>query len=93
MMGRRREFLTAKHVLSNQAFRDLYKADTLSVDQRFKIGSLTVLFTDLRGSTELYERVGDLAAYDLVRHHFRALATVVREHDGAVIYEIAPSTT
>jgi len=88
LMGRRREFLTAKHVLSNQAFRDLYKADTLSVDQRFKIGSLTVLFTDLRGSTELYERVGDLAAYDLVRHHFRALAGVVREHDGAVVKTI-----
>jgi class 3 adenylate cyclase len=88
MMGRRRDFLTAKHVLSNQAFRDLYKADTLTVDQRFKIGSLTVLFTDLRGSTELYERVGDLAAYDLVRHHFRALAKVVREHDGAVVKTI-----
>jgi class 3 adenylate cyclase len=88
IMARRRSFLTAKHVLSNQAFRDLYKADTLSVDQRFKIASLTVLFTDLRGSTELYERVGDLMAYDLVRHHFRALAAVVREHEGAVVKTI-----
>ena len=88
LMVQRREFLTAKHVLSCQAFRDLYKADTLSIDQRFKISSLTVLFTDLRGSTELYERVGDLAAYDLVRHHFRVLAQVVREHDGAVVKTI-----
>lgn len=88
VMRQRRPFLTAKHVLSNQAFRDLFKANTLTVDQRFKIASLTVLFTDLRGSTELYERVGDLVAYDLVRHHFRALASVVREHDGAVVKTI-----
>ena len=38
-----------------------------------KITSLTFLFTDLRGSTELYERVGDLVAFDLVSAHFRVL--------------------
>lgn len=88
MMAKRRPFLTAKRVLSSQAFRDLYKASTLSVDQRLKITSLTVLFSDLRGSTELYERVGDLAAYDLVRHHFRVLGEVVRSHDGAIVKTI-----
>jgi class 3 adenylate cyclase len=88
MMQQRQPFLTAKHVLSSQVFRDLYKASALTVDQRLKIASLTFLFTDLRGSTELYERVGDLAAYDLVREHFRALAEVVRAHDGAVVKTI-----
>jgi class 3 adenylate cyclase len=34
---------------------------------------MTFLFTDLRGSTELYERVGDLAAFDLVKAHFPVL--------------------
>src|SRR3546814_3148853 len=67
LLGRRRPFLTAKRLLSNQIFRDIYRTDTLDVDQRLKITSLTFLFTDLRGSTELYERVGDLAAFDLVR--------------------------
>ena len=46
---------------------------TFDVDQRLKITSLTFGFTDLKGSTQLYERVGDLAAYDLVRSHFRVL--------------------
>ena len=41
--------------------------DMLDVDQGLKITSLTFLFTDLKGSTGLYERVGDLVAYDLVR--------------------------
>ena len=56
-MAQRRPFLTAKRLLSNQTFRDLFRTDTLDVDQRLKITSLTFLFTDLRGSTNLYERV------------------------------------
>ena len=53
-----------------------------------KIMSLTFLFTDLKGSTELYERVGDLAAYDLVRHHFRVLNEIVASEAGAVVKTI-----
>jgi Family of unknown function (DUF5939) len=71
LLGHRKPFVTVKRLLSNQTFRDLYRTDTLDVDQRLKITSLTFLFTDLKGSTELYERVGDLAAFDLVRSHFR----------------------
>ena len=63
LLGKRRPFLTAKRLLTNQTFRDIYRTDTLDVDQRLKITSLTFLFTDLKGSTELYERVGDLVAY------------------------------
>ena len=59
VMGNRRPFLTAKRLLTNQTFRDIYRTDTLDIDQRLKITSLTFLFTDLKGSTELYERVGD----------------------------------
>ena len=73
LLGKRRPFLTAKRLLTNQTFRDIYRTDTLDVDQRLKITSLTFLFTDLKGSTALYERVGDLVAYDLVRQHFRVL--------------------
>jgi class 3 adenylate cyclase len=88
MLHRRRAFLTAKRLLTNQTFRDLYRTDTLDVDQRLKITSLTFLFTDLRGSTELYERVGDLVAFDLVREHFRALNEIVASEAGAVVKTI-----
>jgi hypothetical protein len=40
-LGKRRPFLTAKRLLSNQTFRELYRTDTLDVDQRLKITSLT----------------------------------------------------
>ncbi len=88
LLGRRRPFLTAKRLLSNQTFRDIYRTDTLDVDQRLKIMSLTFLFTDLKGSTELYERVGDLVAYDLVRAHFRILHEIVASESGAVVKTI-----
>jgi class 3 adenylate cyclase len=88
LLGKRRAFLTAKRLLTNQSFRDIYRTDTLDVDQRLKITSLTFLFTDLKGSTALYERVGDLVAFDLVRAHFRILHDIVASETGAVVKTI-----
>jgi class 3 adenylate cyclase len=88
LLNRRRPFLTAKRLLTNQTFRDLYRTDTLDVGQRLKITSLTFLFTDLRGSTELYERVGDLVAFDLVQAHFQVLNEIVAAEAGAVVKTI-----
>ncbi|MEZ0220661.1 adenylate/guanylate cyclase domain-containing protein [Tardiphaga sp. 1201_B9_N1_1] len=88
LIGKRKPFLTAKRILTNQTFRDVYKADNLNIDQRLKITSLTFLFTDLKGSTALYERVGDLAAFDLVRAHFHALLEIIASEAGAVVKTI-----
>jgi class 3 adenylate cyclase len=88
LLAARRPFLTAKRLLTNQTFRDLYRTETVDVDQRLKITSLTFLFTDLRGSTELYERVGDLNAFDMVRAHFQVLQEIVASEAGAVVKTI-----
>jgi class 3 adenylate cyclase len=88
LLGKRKPFLTAKRLLTNQIFRDIYRTDTLDVDQGLKLTSLTFLFTDLKGSTELYDRVGDLVAYDLVRAHFRVLNEIVAAEAGAVVKTI-----
>jgi class 3 adenylate cyclase len=88
LLGRRKPVLTAKRLLTNQTFRDIFHTDTLSVDQRLKIISLTFLFTDLKGSTELYERVGDLVAFDLVKEHFRVLNEIIVSERGAVVKTI-----
>ncbi len=88
LLGKRKPFLTATRILSNQTFRDIYRTDTLAVDQRLKISSLTFLFSDLRGSTDLYDRVGDLAAFDLVREHFQILGEIIEQESGAVVKTI-----
>lgn len=88
LLGRRRPFLSAQRLLTNQVFRDIYGTDTIAADQRLKITSLTFLFTDLKGSTELYQRVGDLAAFDLVRAHFALLHEIVAGEAGAIVKTI-----
>jgi class 3 adenylate cyclase len=88
LLGKRKPFLTAKRLLTNQTFRDIYRTDVLDIDQRLSITSLTFLFTDLKGSTALYERVGDLVAYDLVRQHFHILKEVVVAEAGAIVKTI-----
>ena len=88
LLGRRKPFLTAKRLLTNQVFRNIYGTNTIDADQRLKITSLTFLFTDLKGSTELYERVGDIVAFDLVRAHFKVLNEIVAAEAGAVVKTI-----
>ncbi|ORC00209.1 hypothetical protein B1T48_01265 [Mycobacterium persicum] len=83
-----RETLTAPEVISLQAFRDLFAEATLRPGDDAGVSQVALLFTDLRGSTALYERVGDATAYNLVREHFTLLAAIVREHDGAVVKTI-----
>ncbi|HSH99394.1 MAG TPA: adenylate/guanylate cyclase domain-containing protein [Reyranella sp.] len=83
-----REALTAPEVVSLQVFRDLFAEATLRPGDEAAVGQVALLFTDLRGSTALYEQVGDAAAFNLVREHFARLAAIVRDHDGAVVKTI-----
>ncbi len=50
------EFLTGKMLLNNQAFRELFRVQNLSESMKLNIKSLTIMFTDLKGSTEMYDR-------------------------------------
>jgi class 3 adenylate cyclase len=83
-----RDCLTADRVTSLQAFRDLFSGDVLRPGDEVAIGQVTLMFSDLKGSTALYERIGDAAAYHLVRDHFAFLAEQVREHEGAIVKTI-----
>jgi class 3 adenylate cyclase len=88
LLKRRKPILNATRLLTNQTFRDIYRTDTLAIGQRLKILSLTFLFSDLKGSTELYDRVGDLVAFDLVNEHFRLLQEIITSERGAVVKTI-----
>jgi class 3 adenylate cyclase len=88
LLRQRKPVLTAKRLLTNQTFRDIYRTDTLAIGQRLKILSLTFLFSDLRDSTGLYDRVGDLVAFDLVNEHFRLLQEIIVSERGAVVKTI-----
>lgn len=76
---------TAADVTATGLFRELFGADVLSPEQHVDVGRRTILFTDLVGSTAMYERVGDAAAYGMVRRHFDLLAKAVAQHNGQVV--------
>jgi class 3 adenylate cyclase len=76
---------TAAFVTSLQEFRDLFSSEVLRPGQEIAVQNLTVLFTDLKGSTSMYKTVGDATAYSIVQDHFDALTDIVRKHMGGVV--------
>jgi class 3 adenylate cyclase len=83
--SRLRPFLTGKMLLNNQGFRELFRVQNLIPNLKLNIRSLTILFTDLKGSTELYDKTGDAFAYNLVQEHFKILTGSVRRNSGAIV--------
>ena len=82
------EALTADRVTALQAFRDLFSDDVLRPGDEVSLGRVTLLFSDLRGSTALYQKIGDATAYHLVREHFAFMAKAIRDHEGAIVKTI-----
>ncbi len=70
------------------SFREKFGDEVLSTNESLSIKQICVLFTDIKGSTALYERLGDAKAYRLVREHFDALFRIVGEEGGVVIKTI-----
>jgi class 3 adenylate cyclase len=83
-----RDALTADRLSASQAFRDLFADQVLRPGDEVAIENIALMFTDLKGSTALYEALGSARAYALVREHFALLAAVVRAHDGSVVKTI-----
>ncbi len=53
--------------------------------ERFPEGPLTILFTDVEGSTDLRTQLGDAAAHRILRSHEDVVRSCVAEHDGREI--------
>jgi adenylate cyclase len=79
---------SAALVSSLQEFRDLFSSEMLSLNETFSIASLGFLFTDIKGSTELYERLGDADAFALVKEHFYIMERIVKAHNGGIVKTI-----
>jgi class 3 adenylate cyclase len=79
---------TAAEVTTLQRFRDLFASEALRPGLQLSVGSLAVVFTDLRGSTRLYRDIGDGAAFGRVMDHFEVLREAIAAEDGAVVKTI-----
>ena len=76
--------LSGSRLLATQTFRDFFRAEIIRATEGIAVREITLLFTDLKGSTALYERIADLNAYMLVQRHFEELQAVTVKHHGAV---------
>jgi class 3 adenylate cyclase len=79
---------TAAEVTTLQVFRDLFSNELLRPGERISVGSLTMLFTDLRGSTDFYRKIGDAPAFGRVLDHVEVLREVIAKEDGALVKTI-----
>ncbi|HTE19457.1 MAG TPA: adenylate/guanylate cyclase domain-containing protein, partial [Armatimonadota bacterium] len=79
---------TAAQVAIYQEFRDLFGTEALSPTAQLGIQTLPLMFTDLKGSTALYDQLGDVSAYALVRDHFALLQVLVGRHGGGLVKTI-----
>ena len=79
------DVVTAAEVTTLQLFRDLFSAEALRPGEPISVGSLTVVFTDLRDSTRYYREIGDAPAFGSVLEHLDVLRAAVDTHGGAVV--------
>jgi len=77
-------FLSGSRILSTQTFLDLFPSETVMSAGGLAIKRVAVLFTDIKGSTALYDRLGDMKAFNLVRQHFGVLRDVIAGNHGAL---------
>ena len=79
---------TAAEVTALQIFRDLFSSEALRPGEQISVGTLTVLFTDLRNSTRMYREIGDATAFGRVMNHFDVLKKAIADEDGALVKTI-----
>jgi class 3 adenylate cyclase len=79
---------TAAMVIAMQEFRTLFSEEVLAPETPISVGAVTLLFTDLKASTALYESIGEAPAYGLVQRHFDLLREIVSKAEGAIVKTI-----
>jgi class 3 adenylate cyclase len=80
-----KDALTGERVIAMPAFRRLCPEQLLRPGDDVEISRVAIVFTDLQGSTKLYDALGDAAAYRLVRDHFAFLSERVTRHHGFIV--------
>jgi len=72
-------------VTSMPEFATLFATEAPASGVELRVGHIALLFSDLTGSTALYEKVGDAKAFAIVEDHFRLMGKVIEAHGGGVV--------
>lgn len=80
--------LSGIQLLHHPDYKRLFGEQALSERERVKIRAITIMFTDITGSTRMYETLGDTKAYNIVRDHFEIFFDSIENCGGKVIKTI-----
>lgn len=72
-------------IASMSEFANLFATEAPAAGVELSVGHVALLFSDLTGSTALYERVGDARAFAIVEDHFRLCERQIAERGGAIV--------
>lgn len=78
---------TAADVTMLQVFRDVFSGEALRPGQQLALRSLTIVFTDLKGSTALYN-TDAYGTFRAVMEHFDVLHQLIAKEGGAIVKNI-----
>ncbi len=80
--------VSASLVSTLAEFRSLFSSEVLAPGLGLGIKNLTILFSDIKDSTPMYEQHGDSMAYAMVRDHFSVLFNAIEQHNGSIVKTI-----
>lgn len=81
----------ASEVSSAHDFRTLFPREHLKEGSNVRASGVTMLFTDLMNSTELYRTEGDEFAIGRVMSHFKIVQQIIAEERGGIVKTIGDS--
>ncbi len=84
--------LIASEVMLHPELSKLIPNGVLKSEFPMEVGHRALMFTDVVGSTELYFKIGDAAAFRLVRESFLFVGEIARRHQGVLVKTIGDAT-
>lgn len=86
--GWRDNAATVRDLATNPHFRDLFPMECLPMGIGISLQNVAILFTDIKGSTKFYQRVGDARALEVVLDHFRIIESRLKRYGATCIKRI-----
>jgi class 3 adenylate cyclase len=79
------ELVRGSDLIALDEFHSLFGTEAPSAGIDLHVGTICVAFSDVVGSTAMYERLGDATAYALIQEHFRVAHEIVAACDGSIV--------
>ena len=84
-------YVSASEISSLPEFRNLFPTELIRDKKNIAAIKLTVLFTDLFNSSDIYNTNGDETAVGMVMEHFDIMQRVIEEERGSIVKTIGDS--